>query len=1266
MAESRAGGSGPGHPLTPAQYDIWLAHQLDPTGTAYTVAETFEVHGPLDVETLVHAFDDVVHRHAALRAHFYDTQSGPRQSIMDSAALPLVVLAEDVAAPPVPRFDLVGGAPVAAYVRAEGPDRHQVTFAAHHIAIDGPSLRVLFRDLGSAYETRHAGRVPDRTPDLGFLEYVAWVDAGPAPDLGYWRRRLRGAGRNLELPHDQPAGVADGDLDAGVCDFAVDPAVADAVRRLARDAGSSVFCVLAAGFAALVGRVAGTDDVPIGVAVSGRRPGPDDETVGCYAGTVVLRAAVPPDLSFARLVDAVTDEIFEAAQRQGASLRELSADVGQVTGKFHPLLRVLLAFNAEPPRLVLAGARCRRLPRVHGAPKAELTLNLEGGDSRTPLTGQLVYDRRLLSARAAQDLAKCYRRLVAALAGTPSTALGVPPLVAPEVPGPTEPTAGEPHLTDAVSAIMDRTRRDGDAVAATDGGRNVLRYADLVRRATGYAAELRALGVRDGSVCAIALPASPDVLVAVLACWLAGAAFLIVDPDLPVQRRRRLIRCSGARLVLLRPGEAADDLGVPAIDEVRAAQVGVGPHSDVAAAATHGGIAYLATTSGSTGEPKLVLVGHPALAAYLRYAVARYAPAAAGVALLHSPLSFDMSMTALLVPLVAGGTVRFGPLTAIDPAPALIKLTPSHLRMIELLDEDPAPAQLLIVAGEALDGDLVRTWRARHPDVPVCNAYGPCEATVTSFQHVIAPGDPLPSGPVPIGRPFGATRGYVLDDRLRPQPAGVSGELFLGGPQLAYGYASDPVLTAQRFLPDPFGPPGARMYRTGDRVRMLATGEFVFVGRTDDQLSIRGHRVEPAEVEQAGRSCPGVTGFAVALDGDAQTLVAFATVGGCGTAPSAIRAHLAARLPTYLVPSTVEVVPQLPTTRHGKVDRAALAALAGSRRSRDARRAVPAEPAAPPGVAAVSALFAEVLGVSGLSAWDNFFELGGHSLLAAQLVGRMRERLGARLSLRDVVTTPTPAGLAAKLAARPADPGLDLVLGIRPGGSTTPLICLPPVVGVGWCYIGLLPLVGERHPVYALQSAAILGGQGEPRTVPEVAEIFAHVIAELCGRTPPHLLGWSFGGLLAHEVAHRMAAEGRPVSGLSLLDSHLPGADRATSEDELADAKARRRYLERTGLRVDELDRATLDRILHATRAHMAMQAQFRPGLVRGRVDFFSAGKGEFARPDVAQRWSPYVDGELVEHVVPATHHGMLRHAALTRVMRVLRRVLDTDPAVAR
>ncbi|WP_340563651.1 amino acid adenylation domain-containing protein [Streptomyces sp. GSL17-111] len=834
----------------------------------------------------------------------------------------------------------------------------------------------------------------------------------------------------------------------------------------------------------------------------------------------------------------------------------------------------------------------------------------------------------------------------------------------------------------------EQAARTPDAPALVESG-TVLGYRELNRRTNRLARALAGQGIGPEDLVAVVLPRSADAFAAMLAVLKSGAAYVPVDTALPPARIAMMLEEAAPRL-LIGNAELARRIGVadvplltvadlhrlsapdPTAPDASDADPSDADPSDADLTDADrvrpllpGHPAYVIHTSGSTGRPKGVVVEHGALGAYLRRGRVTY-PGVSGINLIHSSISFDLTVSAVYLPLVSGGCLHLTDLTAADhggaPRPALLEITPSHLDLLESLPHDLSPTACLLVGGEPLRGEAMERWRLRHPDTVIYNSYGPTETTVNCAEFPLPLGEPVPAGPVPIGGPCPGARLYVLDQVLGLVPRGVVGELYVAGTGVARGYLRQPGLTAERFLADPYGPAGSRMYRTGDLVRWLPTGGLEFVGRADGQVKIRGHRIELGEVEaalladpQVARSAalvhepaPGdrrIVGYVVPEEGLREELDL-----------AGLRTSVARRLPAAMVPSAVLAVGRLPLTTNGKLDRAALPLPEFS--APPAGRLAPRTPAE----TALCGVFAEVLGAREVGVEDNFFELGGHSLLVPRLIRSARQAVGIDVSMQQIFLEPTVAGL---LREQPSARGpLDPLVRLRAGGDGSPLWCLHPGSGLGWSYTGLLPHVPAEHPVYAVQARGLDGRD-------RLATSFGALVSDYCSlitaeqpRGPYLLTGWSFGGTAAHAVAARLRDAGHQVALLAAIDAWPAGGPQETAAGP-ADVRA----VAFDGKDAPPgLEAELIDALLAVTENTMRLldEPDVETPVFDGSLVLFESAPGGRGA-GAAKLWRPYVTGEIRTVPVASEHLRLMRPDALAVIGPALRDALRSatlKPAV--
>jgi len=1021
VGPARVEAAGPA-PLTLAQERIWFLQALHPQMRAYHNRALLRLRGRLDVPALERALAETVCRHEALRTTFAEIDGRPVQVVHEPPPFRLAVregALDDLVAEELRRpFDL-GRLPLVRWTLLRlGPDDHALLHVDHHLVLDGWSLGVLLGEVARLYGAFAAGRAaPPPAPSLRLTDYARWQRAWlgtpeAAAQAAHWRDRLAGLDGALRLPADRRRPPVERFVGAAPR-FDVPASLCDALRALGRERGATLFAAMLAAFAALLGRAGGQDEVAVGSGFAGRRWPQLEPVLGMVVNTVVLRVDLAGDPTFRELLDRARDVVVAALANQDHPLTEIVQAHGSHRDRSrNPLFQAMLTFNDH-------------VPLDLGLPGLEVTLTdvLDNGSAKMDLNVvalprpggglTLVWEHStdVLDEASGRRLAGQYLALLGGAVADPDRRVSELPL-------------GEAPAT-AVAARLPtwllherfeaEARRRPDAPALTFDGAT-LTYAQLGARANRIAHGLRALGIGLEDVVGVCLERSPDLVAAALGVLTAGAAYLPLEPDLPPTRRRQLVADAGARLVLT----AAELDRLPA-----------GPSTHLGLPVPAEAAAYVIYTSGSTGRPKGVVVTHANVGRLLEGARRVLPTGEADVWTLFHSFAFDFSVWEAWGALTSGGRLVVVPRWVarspeafrgllLDERVTVLSQTPSAFRQLVEADERLAGTgrwrlRLVVLGGEALDPAALEPWARQHgTERPaLVNMYGITETTVhvtwlRMDERTIrgAPGSP-------IGRPLPDLRVHVLDRALRRVPAGVAGELYVAGPGLARGYLGRPDLTAERFLPDPFGPPGGRMYRSGDVGRPLPDGGLEHLGRGDRQVKVRGHRIELGEVEAALAAHPGVT-RAAAFVGEDGELTACVVAAGAAPTVRELRAHLGERLPEYMVPAAFAAVDGLPLTANGKLDRRALPGLAGAGLATGAAFVAPATPTEE----ALAGIWAEVLGRDAVGAGDDFFELGGHSLAATSVAARVRSRLGVALPVSAVFETPTLADLAAAIDLR--------------------------------------------------------------------------------------------------------------------------------------------------------------------------------------------------------------------------------------------------------
>ncbi|MFF8646099.1 amino acid adenylation domain-containing protein, partial [Streptomyces sp. NPDC015345] len=1023
-------------PVTALQEGMIFHHVYDEGAPdSYVAQVAFDLDGALDEAALRAAAAELLRRHANLRSSFRQRRTGEWVRLLrrrvrlpwhrhDLSRLPAAerreALEAEVTADRLRRFDL-GAAPLIRFTLLRlGQESFRFVLTAHHAVVDGWSMAVLLRELLVLYRN---GAVPGELPAVRpHRDHLAWLRTRDraAAERAWGEALAELPGPCLLAPGASPATVLPERLD-----FALDEETGTALVNVARARGITLNTALQCAWALVLGGLTGRDDVVFGMTVSGRPAELDgaEHMVGLFINTVPFRVRLRPEESLSGLLVRVQQEQARMLDHHHLGLMDIQRAAG-----VDELFDAGMVFENFPRHTDDGDGAALRVRDVRSRNATHYPLTLISGTGER-IGGRLVHRPDLFGADRVQKIAEVLTRVLRTIAHAPERLVGGMDV---SLPGERlllaewNDTAADVPWASLPALFEEQAARAPEAVAVEFEGEAVS-YGELDARANRLARHLGSLGVATESRVVVALPRSVDAVAALLAVSKAGAAYVPVDPSYPAERIAFMLEdCEPAAVISFSDTGVVPGGPVPCTGSTEG--TGSAGHGDAPLvlldapelAARLAGLpstppdvlerrpdqaAYVVYTSGSTGRPKGVVVEHRSLGAYLLRNRQTYA-GVTGNSVLHTSLSFDLTVTALFTPLVSGGRVRLDDLE--DGAGAtLLKVTPSHLALMEDHENVVAPAGTLVVGGEALTGEVLDAWRRRHPDVTVYNAYGPTEATVNCTEWRLDPGGTTPRGAVPIGTPFQNTRVFVLDSFLRQVPVGVPGELYVAGAPLARGYWGRSDVTAERFVACPFGGAGERMYRTGDVVRWRDTGVLEYVGRADDQVKVRGFRIELGEVEAALAGCGGVARAVVTVrvnDEADRRLVGYVTAEpGAVVDGAALRAQCARSLPEYMVPSAVVVLDEVPLTPNGKVDRRALPEplvdVVAGRGPRSPREDI------------LCGLFAEVLGVPAVGIDDDFFALGGHSLLATRLVGRVRAALGVELSVRQLFEAPTVAGL---------------------------------------------------------------------------------------------------------------------------------------------------------------------------------------------------------------------------------------------------------------
>ncbi|NSX02821.1 non-ribosomal peptide synthetase [Cupriavidus gilardii] len=1140
---ARVDRSGP-IPLSWAQQRLWFLWQWNRNSATYNIPRAVRLRGNLDRSALQRTFDALVERHESLRTTFHQEGELAVQRIHPPSSLPIAVgdlrdadpAQRDVAvqsmvdAEAQTPFDLEQGPLLRVRLLRLADDDHILLVTMHHIVSDGWSMNVVIDEFARLYAGFVSGLPAQLAPlPIQYADYAAWqkqwLEAGELErQLRYWKSHLADDGTVvLELPTDRPRPAVPSHR-GGAVSFSLDADLSAKLRALARSADTTLFTVLLAAFQVLLYRYTGQRDLRIGVPVANRNRVETEGVVGFFVNTQVLRTEIDGSMAFDAVLARARESVLQAQAHQELPFEQLvEALQPERDPSRNPLFQVMLNHQRRDRSIAqrLPGLQLEPVERSVRSTKVDLSLDTQE-DQTGAVFGAMGYACDLFDHRTVERMLAHYLGILDQMASGPGVRVGGFMLN-----GQDEGRLIGEAVVSAPAGVLAAWRRNVEA----DPSAIAMRYEDqtLTRResdrlANGIATALVERGIGRETRVGLCVERSPSFVTGLLGILKAGAVCVPLDPAQPAERLRQLLDDAGAGVVVGSvPGfECIDPASVAPADDAPSVSL------------LSGQAAYLIYTSGSTGTPKGVVVSHDALAHYVSGVLHRLQlPADASLAMV-STTAADLGHTVLFGALCSGRTLhlisrergfdpdRFAEYMARHRV-GVLKIVPSHLRGL-LQARQPAdvlPEQALILGGEATSAELARTIRDLKPHCRLFNHYGPTETTVGVLTHEAVT---LPERQLPTGTPLPGSRVYVLDADLNPVPAGIVGELYITGPQLARGYLGRPGLTAERFVPDPFTD-GARMYRTGDRVRQDAEGRIEYLGRQDEQVKIRGYRVELGEIAHLLRSQAGVKDAAVIVHED--RLVAYCVLQGTDT--TTLKTELKAQLPDHMVPAQLIALDRLPVTPNGKLDRRALPAPVWEAQGYVAPRNEIET--------LLAQVWQEVLGVEQVGIHDNFFELGGHSLLCLQVLTRLRAATGAGLAieLRHLMEHQTIASLCQVLGGADAAQHRPVPLNRR-SGDTPPLFCVHASFGNVFDYTPLARALEGTCTVHGLACPPL----GTFDSLEHLAHLHVMAIRSVQPTGPYRLLGWSLGGALAARMAAILEDAGETVAFLGLVDSLVP------------------------------------------------------------------------------------------------------------------------------
>jgi amino acid adenylation domain-containing protein len=1154
-------------PLSSAQRRMWFLAELEEHSNAYNRSNLYRIRGALDVSALERALNRVVARHAVLRTIFQSRDGDPVQIVTEPAAIEIANL--DLSE--TPEASRIEGALAAATGASNRPfnltrDRmlrplliklgendYLLLLTVHHIAFDGWSAGVLMRELSVLYTSdltddgAEASAQVVKPLAIQYADFARWQSQaahGPAinESLAWWHNRLAGAPPLLALPIDSPrpprqtfSGAAE--------TFVIPRELVDRLKGFARGERATLFMTLLAGFQTMLHRYGGGDDIVVGTPVAGRTRVETERLIGLFANVLAMRGDLAGDPTFRELLRRTRDSALEAYAHQDLPFDSVVEALNPERNlSYPPIVQVMFQIRNYP--LEDTSLDSLQVEEVDFDPGvAQFDLNLDVTEKSHGLFCKLTYNRDIFDREAIARMARHFETLLDGIATDPDTHISRLPILTiaerQQLLVEWNDTQREyPH--ECVHRIFEQqVERTPHAVAVSYEGEQ-LTYRELNERANHLAHTLIGLRVKPGALVGVCVERSLEMVVALLGTLKAGAAYLPLDPGFPRERLDFMLEDSGAPVLVTTTG-LAEKFTASRVRVVRVDALDAGDSSNPQVPVKPDDDAFVIYTSGSTGKPKSVAISHGGWSNLLHAMRSEIEFSADDVLLAVTTFSFDIASLELFLPLVSGGHVVVASHEVVRNGAGLSDLisrsgatvmqaTPATWAMMIELGWSGEPRLKTISGGEALTRSLANKLLER--SAGLWNGYGPSETTIYSMIHRVGAGD----GPVPIGRPLANTMIHILDRQHELVPAGVVGELYIGGGGVARGYLNRPELTSERFVANPFATnPGERLYRTGDLARRRADGQVEYLGRADDQLKIRGVRVEPGEIEAALVNHSEIQRAAVVAREDAggsKSLVAYlVSRNDRPPAASTIRSYLRESLPDYMIPSRFAFVASLPLTPSGKIDRANLPPL-------DASAAVDHRPLVAPRddiERRLQAIWQELLNTSSIGIHDDFYAVGGHSLLGAKLLARIEREFNRRIPLTAMFPAPTIASIAARIAGDAKDSELPTTVPIQPLGS------LPPIFVVGnypsFKQLALKlstdrPMIGILIPdEFRLRL---------PYSLEQLAGLQVKSILELNKGEPIFLIGFSAEGVLAYEVARQLVAAGREVGLVAMIDTACP------------------------------------------------------------------------------------------------------------------------------
>jgi amino acid adenylation domain-containing protein len=1141
--------------ISDAQQRMWLLHQVTPHSPAYNRPCNLTFSGPLDVAALERSLNEILRRHEVLRTNFVNDLGEIKLQIRSELTLRLEItnvrdqeeLQTLAQAEAQKYFQLDRDPLIRAQLLCIHDREYILLLTFHHIIFDGWSESVFKQELTQLYQAFSQDQPSPLSPlPIQYSDFAHWQRNWLKGDrhqtqLDYWVKQLQDLPPLLTIPTDRPRPAVHRHRGDRI-NWRLDIEQTDRLKRFSQDQGCTLFMTLLASFQVLLSRYSGQSDIAVGTPIANRVRPELENLIGYFANTIILRSNLADQPSFTTFLQRVKATAIEAYAHQDIAFDQLITALNPDRDlSFSPLFQVM--FGLQPS----AKPEGEWFTTTFNSMSCKFDLEVNLQEKNGKIAGFWQYNTDLFDRSTIQQMSVCFTTLLEAILTGPETSTSQLSLMEKPSFGINATSINATIATQCIHELFEQQVTRTPQAIALQSPQHQLTYAELNHRANQLARYLQTLGIGSEVKVGVLLDRSPELIITLLAVLKAGGCYVPIDTSYPPHRVQQILQDAEVALFVTPSTFASAPL-------TQYSTQNLGPTS------TAQNLAYIIYTSGSTGQPKGVMIEHRALATFCQSAMETYQLSARDRVLQFSSIGFDAAVEEIYPCWLAGGTVvlRTDAMMATsatflqycqDWQISVLDLPTAYWQQLITImatsrSQFPPSVRLVIIGGEQVNAAMVNLWfeqrfEQRHQPALI-NTYGPTETTVVATAYTVVAPVGAPADDIPIGSPLPHTQTYILDKYLNPVPPGVVGELYLGGNALARGYLNQPETTAAAFIPNPFGP--GRLYKTGDLVRDRAHGNLQYLGRIDQQIKIRGFRVEVSEVETALLKINGVQAAAIIAQSDqSQSLQLIAYVvlqpGDRHLTPATLKQSLRQQLPSFMVPSTVILLPELPLTRNGKLDRQALptAILA------------PDQPKTQPKTQPRNKLerqlleiWQQSLGRSEIGIDDNFFDLGGHSLLAMQIIAQIEQQTGLSLGLNQLFQTPTISAIAQFLIQPTDDQTTPNIVPMRSGDNRQPLFLIHAGGPSVLFYQPLVQELQSDRAIYGIESAFLQAKRPDLNTIELVAQEYLQQIRALQPQGPYHFAGSSFGGIVAYEMAQQLQQAGERVAALILFDRATP------------------------------------------------------------------------------------------------------------------------------